>query len=92
MNEIEKNLILRTMDSVDNLAIQVAELNTTLKENVLRDIELLKSSNTRHREELNDKERRLKKLEQHDKYVIWVLGFIGTIITSIVVPIIVALI
>lgn len=92
MNEIEKNLILRTMDSVDNLAIQVAELNTTLKENVLRDIELLKSSNTRHREELNDKERRLKKLEQHDKYVIWVLGVIGTIITSIVVPIIVALI
>lgn len=90
-NDILKDIVMRTMDSVDNLAVQVAELNTTLKDGVIHDISELKQRCNRHREELNNKEKRLRVLESHEKYVIGTLGIIGTIITAIVVPFILAL-
>lgn len=90
-NDILKDIVMRTMDSVDNLAVQVAELNTTLKDGVVNDISALKQRCNRHREELNDKEKRIRTLESHEKYVIGTLGLIGTIITAIVVPFIIAL-
>lgn len=90
-NDILKDIVMRTMDSVDNLAIQVAELNTTLKDGVIHDISELKQRCNRHREELNDKEKRLRTLESHEKYVVWSLSLLGTIVTAIVVPFILAL-
>lgn len=90
-NNILKDIVMRTMDSVDNLAIQVAELNTTLKDGVINDISTLKQRCNRHRDELNDKEKRLRDLESHEKYVIGLLGLLGTVITTIVVPIVIAM-
>lgn len=90
-NNILKDIVMRTMDSVDNLAIQVAELNTTLKDGVINDISTLKQRCNRHRDELNDKEKRLRDLESHEKYVISLLGLLGTVITAIVVPIVIAM-
>lgn len=89
--EIEKTLILRTMNSVDNLTVQVAELNTTLKENVLSDIQQLKARGNRHREDIDKQEKRIKTLETHRKYVIITLSLLGTAITSVVLPILLAL-
>lgn len=90
-NNILKDIVMRTMDSVDNLAVQVAELNTTLKDGVINDISTLKQRCNRHRDELNDKEKRLRDLESHEKYVIGLLGLLGTVITAIVVPIVIAM-
>lgn len=90
-NNILKDIVMRTMDSVDNLAVQVAELNTTLKDGVMNDISTLKQRCNRHRDELNDKEKRLRDLESHEKYVIGLLGLLGTVITAIVVPIVIAM-
>lgn len=89
--QILKEIIMKVMGSVDNLAIQVAELNTLLREGVLNDITALKQRANRHRDELNDKEKRLRTLESHEKYVICTLGLLGTILTTIIVPILLAL-
>ena len=51
--QILKDIVMKTMDSVDNLAIQVAELNTTLKENVLDDIRKLQGRADRHRHDID---------------------------------------
>lgn len=87
-HQIEDKIFIKTMESVDNLAIQVAELNTTLREVVLEDIDRLKGRADRHRKELDALTAEISHLQSSKRFILKTLGLLGAIITTVVLPIV----
>lgn len=85
---ILKEIVMKTMDSVDNLAIQVAELNTTLRDNVLDDIRLLKKRADQHRQEIDEIKSLQQKEEIEKKHTKKMLNYLYIAITGVAIPVI----
>ena len=87
-NDILEKIVMKTMVSVDNLAIQVAELNTTLRDNVIDDIKLLKGRADRHRKAIDLILNQHQEEEVEKEHTQKMLRYIYIAITTIAIPVI----
>lgn len=86
--EILKELLMRTMNGVETVQTELTRINTTLNESILSDNKMLKERANRHRRNIDELESRIKSLENSKRYTTRILIFLGSVITTFIIPII----
>lgn len=86
--EILKELLMRTMNGVETVQTELTRINTTLNESILSDNKMLKERANRHRQDIDALEVRVKDLENSKKTLYKTLIFLGSLITTFIIPIV----
>ncbi|MBM6761848.1 hypothetical protein [Megamonas hypermegale] len=86
-NQVLHDLIMQTITNVQELATQVAEINSLLKNSVENNNKKLEERATRQRNDINLLRDRIIALENSRNYTIKTLGFLKWTVGAIMIPI-----